>query len=124
MKSLSTIFAAALVAGSCTVALAQGSSSSGGGGGASGSGGADSTQQGTMKDADKNPTGARANPTAGNTGAAGNTGSAPMTGGQAGTTGSGGMQTAPASNTRSDNPQRPAGAKDNPGAATGQGGTK
>ena len=56
MKSLSTIFAAALVAGSCTVALAQGS------GGASGSGGADSTQQGTMKDADKNPTGPGANP--------------------------------------------------------------
>ena len=30
------------------------------------------------------------------------------------------MQTAPASNTRSDNPQRPAGAKDNTGAATGR----
>jgi len=114
MKSLSTIFAAALVAGSCTVALAQGS------GGASGSGGADSTQQGTMKDADKNPTGSAANP------AAGNTGSAPMTGGQAGTkapSGSGGMQTAPASNTRADSPQRPAGAKDNTGAATGQSGS-
>ena len=51
-----------------------------------------------------------------------------MTGGQAGTmhryAERGGMQTAPASNTRSDNPQRPAGAKDNTGAATGQGGTK
>ena len=76
MKSLSTILAAALVAGSCTVAMAQGS-----GGSASGSGGANSTQQGTMKDADKNPTGAGANPSAGNTGAA------PMTGGQAGARG-------------------------------------
>ena len=114
MKSLSTIFAAALVAGSCTVAMAQGS------GGTGGSGGADSTQQGTMKDADKNPTGAGANPSAGNTGAA------PMTGGQAGSTAapSGGMQTAPASNTRSDNPQRPAGARDTTGAATGSGGQK
>ena len=114
MKSLSTILAAALVAGSCTVALAQGS-------GASGSGGADSTQQGTMKDADKNPTSPGANPSAGNTGAA------PMTGGQAGTaapSAPSGMQTAPASNTRGDNPQRPAGAKDNTGASTGQGGTK
>jgi hypothetical protein len=116
MKSLSTILAAALVAGSCTVALAQ----AGAGGSAGGSGGADSTQQGTMKDADKNPTGAGASP------AAGNTGSAPTTGGQAGTTrpSGSGMQTAPASNTRSDSPQRPAGAKDNTGASTGQGGTK
>jgi hypothetical protein len=113
MKSLSTLLAAALVAGSCTVALAQGS-----GGGASGSGGADSTQQGTMKDADKNPSGPGASPSAGNTGAA------PMTGGQAGTarpSGSG-MQTAPAANTRGDSPNRPAGAKDNTGATTGQGG--
>jgi hypothetical protein len=116
MKSLSTILAAALVAGSCTVALAQGS---GGGAGASGSGAADSTQQGTMKDADKNPTGAGANP------AAGNTGSAPMTGGQAGTTTApSGMTTAPASNTRSDNPQRPPAAKDSTGASTGSGGSK
>ena len=40
-----------------------------------------------------------------------------MTGGQAGSTAApsapSGMQTAPASNTRSDNPQRPAGARDN-----------
>ena len=109
MKSLSTLLAAALVAGSCTVAMAQG---------ASGSGGADSTQQGTMKDADKNPTGAGANPTAGNTGAA------PMTGGQTGTMAPApsGMTTSPAANTRSDNPQRPAGAKDGTGAATGGGG--
>ena len=63
MKSLSTVLAAALVAGSCTFAMAQGS-----GGGSSGVGGADSTQQGTMKDADKNPTGPGANPSAGNTG--------------------------------------------------------
>lgn len=111
MKSLSTIFAAALLAGSCTVALAQG--------GASGSGAADSTQQGTMKDADKNPTGPGANP------AAGNTGATPMTGGQAGTAPSAptGMTTAPASNTRADSPQRPAGAQDNTGAATGQSGS-
>ena len=110
MKSLSTILAAAFVAGSCTVAMAQS-------GGTSGSGAADSTQQGTMKDADKNPTGPGAKPTTGNTGAA------PMTGGQAGTAApTGGMTTAPASNTRSDNPQRPAGAKDGTGAATGGGG--
>ena len=96
-----------------TVALAQGSGSSGGGSGA-----ADSTQQGTMKDADKNPTGAAANP------AAGNTGSAPTTGGQAGTKAPSGMTTAPASNTRSDNPTRPAGTKDATGASTGSGGTK
>ena len=122
MKSLSTIFAAALVAGSCTVALAQ---EYGAGGGASGSGGANSTQQGTMKDADKNPTGA-ARQSGRRKYRKRNAGSAPMTGGQAGTTrpSGSGMQTAPASNTRSDNPQRPAGAKDNPGAATGQGGTK
>ena len=114
MKSLSTILAAALVAGSCTVALAQA------GGGASGAGGANSTQQGTMKDADKNPTGPGANP------AAGNTGATPMTGGQAGTaapSAPSGMTTAPASNTRADNPQRPAGAQDNTGAATGQSGS-
>jgi len=109
MKLLSTMLAAALVAGSCTVAMAQS-------GGTSGSGAADSTQQGNMKDADKNPSGA-ANPTAGNTGAA------PMTGGQAGTTApTGGMQSAPASNTRGDSPQRPAGAKDATGATTGGGG--
>ena len=72
-----------------------------------------------MKDADKNPTGPGANP------AAGNTGSAPTTGGQAGTTKApSGMQTAPASNIRSDSPQRPAGAKDATGAATGSGGQK
>ena len=117
MKSLSTILAAAFVAGSCTVAMAQ--AGAGGGGSAGGSGGADSTQQGTMKDADKNPTGPAASPRAGNTG------SAPTTGGQAGTmkapSGSG-MTTAPAANTRGDSPQRPAGAKDNTGATTGQGG--
>jgi len=113
MKSLSTILAAALVAGSCTVALAQG--------GTSGAGGADSTQQGTMKDADKNPTAPGANP------AAGNTGATPMTGGQVGTgaapSAPSGMQTAPASNTRADSPQRPAGAQDNTGGATGQSGS-
>ena len=116
MKSLSTILAAALVAGGCTFAMAQGGGASGGGAGA-----ADSTQQGTMKDADKNPTGPAANPTAGNTGA-GSTGqsgaaaTAPKTGS--------GMTTAPAANTRSDNPAKPPNAKDNTGAKTGQGGVK
>ena len=113
MKSLSTIFAAALVAGSCTVALAQGS------GGTGGSGGANSTQQGTMKDADKNPTGAGANPSAGNTGAA------PMTGGQAGTAAPSGRH---ADRARFEHPQRqPAAARRRQGQhgrRTGQGGTK
>ncbi len=111
MKSLSTILAAALVAGSCTVALAQS--------GGSGAGGADSTQQGTMKDADKNPTGG-GNPSAGNTAAGGSAAGGTMrapAGGQ-------GMSTAPVSNTRADNPQRPANAKDGTGAATGSGGSK
>jgi hypothetical protein len=113
MKALSTILAAAFVAGSCTLAMAQA--------GGSGSGGADSTQQGTMKDADKNPTGPAANPSAGNTGAAGSTGqsgaaTAPRTGGT--------MTTAPASNTRGDSPASPPAAKDNTGAKTGAGGVK
>lgn len=115
MKSLSTILAAALVAGSCTVAMAQGGAS-----GSGGSGAADSTTQGNMKDADKNPTGAAANPTAGNTAGGTSTGGAMK--GQSGT--SGGMTTAPASNTRGDNPARPAGAKDATGATTGSGGSK
>ena len=91
MKSLSTILAAALVAGSCTVAMAQGA------------GGADSTQQGTMKDADKNPTGAGANPAAGNT-----AGSGQMSGP------SGGMTSAPAANTAPPSRATPPG-----GAGTG-----
>ena len=44
--------------------------------------------------------------------------------GQSGAAPQGGMTTAPASNTRADNPTRPANAKDATGAATGQGGTK
>ena len=117
MKLFSTVLAAALVAGSCTVAMAQT------GGGAAGG---DQTQQGTMKDADKNPTGAGANPTAGNTGAAPMAGQAGQGGmsGQSGTSGQSGMTTAPASNTRSDNPARPAGAKDATGGSTGGGATK
>lgn len=109
MKSLSTILAAALVAGSCTVAMAQA------GGGAAGG---DQTQQGTMKDADKNPTGAGTNPAAGN--------SAAPTAGQSGMSGQSGqgMTTAPASNTRSDNPARPAGTKDATGGSTGSGAVK
>jgi len=112
MKSLSTILTAAFVAGSCTVAMAQ----AGGGGASGGAAGGDQTQQGTMKDADKNPTGAAANPTAGNT-------PAPMAG-QGAKSGQSGMTTAPASNTRSDNPARPAGAKDATGGSTGGGATK
>jgi hypothetical protein len=111
MKSLSTLLAAALVAGSCTVAMAQA------GGGASGG---DQSQQGTMKDADKNPTGA-ANPTAGNTAApAGQSGQS----GMSGQSSQGSMTTAPASNTRSDNPARPAGTKDSTGGSTGGGAVK
>jgi hypothetical protein len=114
MKTLSTILAAAFVAGSCTLAMAQA-------GGTSGAGGADSTQQGTMKDADKNPSGPAANPSAGNTagGSAGQSGGMTTTAPQ-----SGGMTTAPASNTRGDNPARPANTKDGTGAATGSGGVK
>lgn len=107
MKSLSTILAAALVAGSCTVAMAQGA------------GGADSTQQGTMKDADKNPTGPGAAPNAGNTGAGG-----ASAGGMAAPSGGQGMNTAPVSNTRGDNPQRAPNANDATGANTGSGGSK
>jgi hypothetical protein len=70
-----------------------------------------------MKDADKNPTGG-ANPTAGN--------SAAPAAGQSGMSGQGGqgMTTAPASNTRSDNPARPAGTKDSTGGSTGGGAVK
>ena len=109
MKLYSTILAAALVAGSCTIAMAQ----------AGGGGGGDQSQQGN-KDADKNPSGA-ANPTSGNT-------AAPMASpsGQSGMTGSpqGGMTTSPAANTRSDSPARPGGTKDAPGASTGSGASK
>lgn len=120
MKLLSTMLAAAFVAGSCTLAMAQGSGAGGSGGGSSGAGGADSTQQGTMKDADKNPTGPAANPSAGNTGAA-----PARTGGSAGMPApSGGMKSAPAANTRADDPSKPPAAKDNTGAKTGQGGSK
>lgn len=115
MKLLSTMLAAAFVAGSCTLAMAQGS---GGGSGGSGAGGADSTQQGTMKDADKNPTGAGAHP------AAGNTASPTHSGGSAKTAPSGGMKTAPASNTRADDPAKPATGHDTTGAKTGSGGSK
>jgi hypothetical protein len=113
MKLFSTILAAALVAGSCTVAMAQAS-----GGGAAG--GDQSLQQGTKGGADKNPTGAGANPAAGNTTSPGATAS-----GKSGTMGSGSMKSAPASNnTRSDSPMKPAGANDTTGAKTGSGGSK
>ena len=119
MKLLSTMLAAAFVAGSCTVAMAQ--AGGGGGTGGGGSGASDSTHQGTMKDADKNPSAPGANPSAGNTGASGTrAGTAP---GMAPASG-GGMQTAPASNTRSDSPMKPATGNDATGAKTGQGGSK
>ena len=54
MKFPSMILAAAMVAGSCTLAMAQAGGGAGGGGsGAGGAGSADQTQQGNMKDADK-----------------------------------------------------------------------
>jgi hypothetical protein len=115
MKLLSTMLAAAFVAGSCTVAMAQAGSSGSSG---SGSGAADSTQQGTMKDADKNPTGPGAKPSAGNTGAP----AAPAARPGSATAPSDGMKSAPASNTRADDPKKPAGANDATGAKTGQGG--
>ena len=94
MKTFKTILAAAFIAGSAGLAMAQS-------GGTSGSGGADTTQQGTMKDADKNPTGAGANPTAGNTGAQ------PQGAAKSGTTG-GTMQTAPVSGTAKKDSSNPA----------------
>jgi hypothetical protein len=97
MKTLTTILAAAFIAGSAGLAMAQGS-----GGGAAGG---DQTQQGTMKDADKNPTGAGANPQAGNTDAK-SQGSA-KTGATTGTTG-GAMQTAPVSGTPKKDSSTPA----------------
>ena len=113
MKLLSTILAAALVAGSCTIATAQGA------GGAGGAGGADtSAGPNAMQDPDKNPTGPGANP------AAGNSGGAPMAAQGGMNAPQGGMTTAPAANTRGDAPMRPANTKDGTGAATGSGGVK
>jgi len=104
------MLAAAFVAGSCTVAMAQA---------AGGAGGADSTQQSQPnKDADKNPTGPGANPKAGNTGAP----AAPAARPGSAAAPSGGMKSAPAANTRADDPKKPAGAMDTTGAKTGQGG--
>ncbi len=75
-----------------------------------------------MKDADKNPTGAGANPTAGNTGTA----PTAAQGGQSGMTAApqGGMTTAPASNTRSDSANKPGGTNDATGGSTGGGASK
>ena len=114
MKSLSTILAAALVAGSCTVALAQGS------------GGqrfrrrrldAAGHDEGRRQESDRpgRQSERRKYRSRTDDGRSGRNG---------GPERASGMQTAPASNTRGDNPQRPAGAKDNTGASTGQGGTK
>src|SRR6478609_6284959 len=106
MKVLSTMLAAAFVAGSCGFAMAQG---------ASGAGGANQTQQvQPSTNADKNPSGPGANPAAGNTAAP-----TARSGGSVGVTAPSGMTTAPASNARSDNPAKPAGANDTTGAKTG-----
>jgi hypothetical protein len=88
MRTVSTILAAALLAGSCTLAMAQA-------GGAAG--GDQSNTQNPAKDADKNPSGAAANPTAGNPGAP--------------AVGQSGMTTAPVAGTpasRSGTPKDPA----------------
>ncbi len=87
MKTLKTILAAAFIAGTAGVAMAQ----SGGGSGA----GADVNPDRVNKGADTNPTGPGAKPSAGNTDA--------QSKGQAktGTTG-GAMQTAPVSGTTKD----------------------
>ena len=117
MKVLSTMLAAAFVAGSCSLAMAQAS----GGTGGSGAGGANQTQQvQPSTNADKNPSGPAANPAAGNTAVpnARSGGSAAMP------APSGGMRTAPSSNTRSDSPAKPAAGNDATGAKTGQGGSK
>ena len=57
MKTLTTILSAALIAGSCTIAMAQGA-----GGGTAGS---DVNPDRIGKGADQNPTGPAANPAAG-----------------------------------------------------------
>jgi|SRR5215213_4323541 len=88
MKTLTTILAAALIAGSATVAVAQSSSGSSAGG--SGGAGADANADRVNKGSDANPSSPGASPRAGTTEAA--------TPGQAktGTTG-GTMTTAPVS---------------------------
>jgi hypothetical protein len=94
MKSLTTILAAAFIAGSAGLAMAQSSGGAAGG---------DQSQQGTLKkDADKNPTGPGANPAAGSTDA--------QTTGQikTGPAASGAMTTAPVSGTPSKDSSTPA----------------
>lgn len=76
MKTFRTILAVAMLAGSCTLAMAQAGgggagAGAGGGGAAGGSGGAgsDLNPHRTGRGADENPTGLGANPAAGNTAA-------------------------------------------------------
>ena len=79
MKTFRTILAVAMLAGSCTLAMAQaggggaggGGAGAGGGGAAGGSGGAgsDLNPHRMGRGADENPTGLGANPAAGNTAA-------------------------------------------------------
>src|SRR2546423_2656157 len=61
MKPLTTILSAALIAGSCTIAMGQGAGGAAGGGGA----GSDVNPDRLGKGADQNPTGPAANPAAG-----------------------------------------------------------
>jgi len=92
MKTVTTILSAALLAASCTLAMAQ----SGGGGGASGGGaGSDVNPDRMGKGADQNPTGAAANP-AGGTKEAVTPGTA-----RTGATAPSGMTTAPVAGTKS-----------------------
>lgn len=88
MKTFKTILAAAFIAGSATVAMAQA------GGGAGGGAGSDVNPDRINKGADQNPTGPAANPKAGRTDAdtKGAAKSGPGTG----------MNTAPVSGTQKD----------------------
>jgi hypothetical protein len=94
MKSLTTILAAAFIAGSATVAMAQASGTSGAG--------ADVNPDRVNKGADTNPTGPGANPAAGNT-------DAQMKGSaKTGPAASGAMKTAPVAGTPSKDSSTPA----------------
>ena len=97
MKSLTTILAAAFIAGSATVAMAQAGGSSGAGGS-----GAGVNPDRVNKGADTNPTGPGANPAAGSTDAQ-TPGSA-----KTGPAASGAMKTAPVAGTPSKDSSTPA----------------
>ena len=91
MKTVTTILSAALIAGSCTLAMAQ---ASGGGAG----GGSDINPDRMGKGADQNPTGPAANPAAGTKEATTPGTAAPAARAPAPT----GMTTAPVSSTTKD----------------------